>query len=169
MKKIVLILVAVFVTMSSAAQSSDSLRAESVDARIDSLSAKLEKLQHDYDYLRCTSELNMMIHEFKIFINDINNSSNRLLFDCYHGRYNDDLYMANVSNRSMSVSLNESYKKKVSTLKTFVLLMLATKSFSEAEKDLLMLSLETLDKCIKSADATLEYYNLVINFYKDKE
>ena len=69
----------------------------------------------------------------------------------------------------MCVSLNESYKEKVSTLKTFVLLMLATKDFSEAEKDLLMSSLETLDKCIESADATLEYYNLAISFYKDKE
>lgn len=169
MKKIVLILAAVLITISSAAQSADSLQSASMDARLDSLSEKLEKLQHDYDYLRCTSELNMMIHEFKIFINDINNSSDRLLVNCYHGRYDDNLYMVNVRNRSMCVSLNGSYKEKVSTLKTFVLLMLATKDFSEAEKDLLMSSLETLDKCIESADATLEYYNLAISFYKDKE
>ena len=169
MKKLFLILVAVLVTMSTTAQSADSLQVASMDARIDSLSAKLEKLQHDHDYLRCSSDLNMMVCDFRIFINELEKSSYKLLINCYHDRYNDDLYVVNRRNRDVYVDLYGSYKEKAVALKRFVSLMMETKDFTESEKTVLILSMDTLDKCFGSADAALEYYNLVMSFYKDKE
>ena len=63
-------------------------------AYVEDLSAKLSKLQHDYDYLYCSHEINLIELELKDLINNIDMRSNAILINCYHSRFNIDLYTA---------------------------------------------------------------------------
>ena len=61
MKKILFtILLAFFGVIYVNAQEIDSLQIKSDTISIESLAARLDKLQHDYDYLYCESKLNSL-------------------------------------------------------------------------------------------------------------
>ena len=61
MKKIVLLIIAVVGAFQAYAQNSDSLQAQSAAATIDSLSLRLNQLQHDYDFMYCDYELHKLL------------------------------------------------------------------------------------------------------------
>ena len=67
MKKIFVLMVLCTLSMSVSAQEVDSLQSNPIS--IDSLAVKLEKLQHDYDFLKCDYELNKMQFKLEILAN----------------------------------------------------------------------------------------------------
>ena len=58
--------------------------------KIDSLLYKLDKLQLDYDYFYCESELNRFCNELKIHSNNFYIRATQILIEGYSGEYNDE-------------------------------------------------------------------------------
>ena len=92
MKHILLLFLAAIISMNAAAQNADSL--ETNIEYVDSLNAKIEKLQHDLDYLSCNYELNKIITDLSIGKDEVSSNSNAILMNCYHSRFDRRLYRA---------------------------------------------------------------------------
>ena len=169
MKRVIfLFLVSIISIIPAAAQETDSLQNKFTHAHIDSLSSRLNKLQHDYDFLRCQYELKIIQLELNRFINSLNISSNEILIDRYHRIFNIDLYTSFRNKYDAYTELFNSLKESVSQVKTLVALMCITSNFSNKEEEYLSHSSSTLDKSITAAESSLNYYKVVLDNYKNK-
>ena len=92
MKKLILLFILTLFGMSRVvAQDNNPSQTSDLKAYVDSLSTKLNTLQHDYDYLYCSHEINQIQSELKDLLNDVNIKSNDIIIRCYRGRYDSDL------------------------------------------------------------------------------
>lgn len=165
MKKILVLFVFIFVAINVRAQEIDSLECNQVN--IDSLSAKCDKLQHDYDLLRCKFELGQLNQKLDYMGNNLNVSSNAILINCHHGGYNRKLYAAYKENYLSSVEWYETHKEAVKTIVTFVMLKTVNSNFTESETDELMSSIKVIDAGLSRVENALDYYETVLNMYRD--
>ncbi len=78
--------------------------------KVDSLLYKLDKLQHDYDYFYCESELNRFCNELKIYSNEFYIQATQIMIEGYSDRYNDEYYRLAKRNYGATVDSFESYK-----------------------------------------------------------
>ncbi len=92
MKHILLLFLAAIISINAAAQNADSL--ETKVEYVDSLNAKIEKLQHDLDFLSCKYELNKIVTDLSIGKDELSSNSNAVLIKCYHSRFDRRLYKA---------------------------------------------------------------------------
>ena len=77
MKKLMLLFILTLFGMSRVvAQDNNPSQTSDLKAYVDSLSTKLNTLQHDYDYLYCSHEINQIQSELKDLLNDVNIKSN---------------------------------------------------------------------------------------------
>ena len=77
MKKLILLFILTLFGMSCVvAQDNNPSQTTDLKAYVDSLSTKLNTLQHDYDYLYCSHEINQIQSELKDLLNDVNIKSN---------------------------------------------------------------------------------------------
>ena len=110
MKKLILLFILTLFGMSCVvAQDNNLSQTSDLKAYVDSLSTKLNTLQHDYDYLYCRHEINQIQSELKYLLNDVNIKSNAILINCYHGRYDSDLYSIYRSGYNSQVDLYDSF------------------------------------------------------------
>ena len=165
MKKILLLFIIAFTTMIVRAQEVDSLECNQVN--IDSLSAKCDKLQHDYDFLSCKFELSQVNQKLDYMGNNLNISSNAILINCYHGGYNRKLYAAYKENYLSSVEWYEVMSENAKSVKTFVLLKIKASKFTEDEVELLMNSVNLVEKGLSRIESALDYYETVLSMYRD--
>lgn len=166
MKKFVLIvLVAILGALNANAQEVDSLSSEQMTI-VDSLSMKLAKLQHDYDFLKCDYELNQLKHELSIFDNELSIKSNAVLISYYNARFDVDLYLAYRDNYNSCVALFDSLKESVRRKK--LLFAVASWNFSDLENEYLNNGCDLLDKQLAHIQSSLDYYKIVIDTYKKK-
>ena len=86
MKNLLVLLVMFITTISISAQERNELQ------KIDLLQYKLDKLQHDYDFLDCSFKLYRLATDLRHFNNNINTKSSEILIKCYHSRYDSMLY-----------------------------------------------------------------------------
>ena len=91
MKKVLLLIVSVLFAIQANAQTQE----ESPAVTIDSLSTKLAKLQHNYDFLYCTYLLHNVKTDFDQLRQDIEIQITSLSVNIYSGQYNRDLYTSN--------------------------------------------------------------------------
>ena len=107
MKKLILLFILTLFGMSCVvAQDNNLSQTSDLKAYVDSLSTKLNTLQHDYDYLYCRHEINQLQH-------DVNIRSNAILISCYHGGYDSGLYSAYRSSYNALVDLYDSVKERI--------------------------------------------------------
>lgn len=93
MKKLILLFILTLFGMSRVvAQDNNPSQTTDLKAYVDSLSTKLNTLQHDYDYLYCSHKINQLQSELKDLMHDVNINSNAILIKCFLGRYDSDLY-----------------------------------------------------------------------------
>ena len=78
--------------------------------KVDSLLYKLDKLQHDYDYFYCESELNRFCNELKIYSNEFYIQATQIMIEGDSDRYNDEYYRLAKRNYGATVDSFESYK-----------------------------------------------------------
>ena len=113
MKKVILFFFISIIGLGNiTAQTSKSLQTQDLNVSIDSLSTQLSSLQHNYDFLYCSHEVNLMQLEIKDLINNIGINSNAILINCYHGRFDVDLYTAYRDNYNLSLELMNTLKEK---------------------------------------------------------
>ncbi len=153
-----------FCTMTVIAQE----QPEQQNSIVDSLTTNLNKLQRDFNFLRCDFELTKKHHDLNDFCNNINTRSNGVLFNCYHGTFSYELYKAYSKNYESSVEALETLKQNITVVKTLVALIMYSSDFTSGERELLTMSCDLFDTELNSATSALNYYKVVIDIYWDK-
>lgn len=168
MKKLILFfIIALIGVCNITAQTSKSSQTEDLKVSIDSLSSKLNTLQHNYEYLYCSYLLSEVQLSMKDLINQLSIKSNAILINCYHNRFNIDLYNAYRDNYNSCIELYESTKGKAESVTTSVALKIMTSNFTENEIEVLGQSCRFVDDCLRAAQNSLDYYKVVLDLYKD--
>ena len=170
MKKILFtILISIFGVMSSKAQEIDSLQLKSDSITVENLAARLDKLQHDYDFLYCCYELDKIHNQLNDIIHDISIETNNIMLACYnHPKADIDFYIAS---KELYNSNKESFsirKIDATTKKTFISLKMSLLNFTETEKQILDSSLTMLDKKLSYIDKRFDSYKNILDMYKEK-
>ena len=164
MKHILLLFLAAIISMNAAAQNADSL--ETKVEHVDSLNAKIEKLQYDLDFLSCKYELNKIVTDLSIGKDEVNSNSNAVLINCYHSRFDRRLYKAYQEYLYSKRGWYDAIKKQIESTITFVTLKMTSSDFSEMEKDCIVSSINVIDKAKYSFEQTLDYYETVLDIYR---
>ena len=167
MKKIFVLMVLCTLSMSASAQEVDSLQSNPIS--IDSLAVKLDKLQHDYDFLYCRSQLDRLQSELENMTLDIRIECNSIMSACFnHSKADVDYY---ILCKDLYESKKEAFgikKLNVSFVKSVVSLKMSVLNFSENEKDNLNASLSILEKNLTYIEKLFDSYKNVIDMYKEK-
>ena len=168
MKKVILLFIIAIVGVCNAtAQVSNSSQSEDLKVYVDSLATKLNTLQHDYDYLHCNYMLSEIQLNLKDFMNDLSAKSNAILINCYHSRFDFDLYSAYKANYISCQELYDSMKGKAEAITSAVAIKVVTSNFTDEEIRLLGQGCKFVDDCLSSAQSSLNYYKVVLDMYKD--
>lgn len=168
MKRFLLIIISVLSVLHAYAQDVDSLKAVSTVTTVDSLSLRLDKLQHDYDYLYCNFELYRLKSGLEDLTQDINIKTHDVIINVYHNRYNRELYTSHSNNYDACSALYDSYQATYSHLRTMVILKMVTSNFTETERNVIYSCLDSIIKSFSSVEAALNYYNTAIQTYRNK-
>ena len=168
MKKAFLLFIAIISSMLVYAQDIDTPIVNAPAVSIDSLALRMNKLQHDFDYLQCEYQLYKAITDMKLFSNGISNSSNSLITNIYHTRYDRELYDSYAENYEAVCGYFESLKKQVDSVKLLVYFKVMEADFSESELNVLNGSLEVLQMTINTVESALNQYDVALKSYKNK-
>ena len=168
MKKILLLIVAIVSVLQVSAQEVESVKSQSAPISIDSLSVRLNKLQHDYDFMYCDYELHKLIMDLKDLAHSIDNSSNGVVINVYNSRYDRNLYNAYLDNYNSDCTLFDSLKDKIEVVKAAVFVKIMSSGFTDKELNVLTASLDVVNKAVIKVESSLNYYNVAIKAYRDK-
>ena len=166
MKKLLLLIIFIGSVLHTYAQGDDSPQVQSAATTIDSLSLRLEKLQHDYEYMHCDYEVYKLNNDLKDLARSIDISSNSILINVYNSRYNHELYEVYLENYTAFCSLFESIKEQAETIKTMVFIKTLTAGFTDQEKKILNTSLNVIDSAKNKVQKSLNYYDVVVKSYR---
>lgn len=162
MKKVLILVIAAVSAIHAYAQNTES------SVIIDSLTVKLEKLQHDYNYMSCDYELYKMKTDMDALYQNINIKSNEILIDVYNGRYNQALYNSFSDNYDSYIALYDALEKKLESVKNLIVVKIVTSGFSEAELNVIGTSLESFSANTAAIDSALKFYDVALQAYRDK-
>lgn len=166
MKKALLALIVMgFTCLSGFAQETNTQPIDSLVSVVDSLSTRLDKLQHNFDYLETKYNLESVMSSLHDQSSDASLYYQKLVTEIFHSRYNYDLYTAYLDNYNISVSKFDATKRLVDSVKTNVLVRLLVLDFSESEKNVIYSSLDTLEKAISSTQSSLDLYKIALDGY----
>lgn len=166
MKKTLLaLIVAGFTCLSGFAQETNIQPIDSLVSVVDSLSTRLDKLQHNFDYLETKYSLDNVLSSLYEQSNNASLYSQRLVTEIYHSHYNHDLYTAYLNNYNASISQFDATKQLVSSVKTNVAIRMIIYDFSEAEKNVLYSSLNSIEKAISRTQSSLDLYKIALDSY----
>lgn len=168
MKKVLLLFFAIACAFNAFSQEIDSLHNHSVAIPIDSLYLKIEKLQHDYDFLYCDYELHKLTMDLKDLTHSIDNSSNGVVINIYNSSYSRDLYNTYLEHYDSCSETLDSLKEKIEAVRIAVLLRIASSGFNEYELNVLFANLEYVNRLVTKVDSSLKYYDTTINTYRSK-
>ena len=133
---------------------------------IEELALKVDKLQHDYDYLWCEYKMKDLIADLGIKANAIQISANKLYDYSRDGVYSYALYKS-YSDFLDSYRANlGSTKDLIDTIKTAVFIKIATCGFSDEEKDVLYNSFEAINQSVTAVEASIEYHEVALKAYR---
>ena len=167
MRKIIFLLVAVISIMNVTAQEIDSIQSKSTPISIDSLSAKLNKLEHDFHYLQCKYELNQSLNELLLLMTDIISKTNEILIIYSKDNLNKDLYFSIEDLQKKSYELFERYQQTIELVTTKVSL-LSQGFFTEKETEELRKICESIDVCISKIESALDGCEKILEKYINK-
>lgn len=166
MKKLVLVICALLCANMLFAQENVK-KEKDLAVIVDSLSAKLNKLQKDYDYLYCKQLLDGFNHSQKQTSNAILIKTNQLQIDIYHGVYSYDLYNAFKDFYNSAMGNLDASKEQAESIRNLVTVKMFTSNFSENELRVLAQGLILLDYVINSVEAPLRTYDFYLKEYKN--
>ena len=167
MKKILFtILISIFGVMSSKAQEIDSLQLKSDSITVESLAARLDKLQHDYDYLYCENKFNCIQYEIKIFANNVSIESNSIRTFYFNNQFSVALYNSYNRGYEAKMKLYDTFKNSLAYTKSIVNLKIASSNFSDKEITYFNDYAVYLDSCLSSAEEALVHYKAGLDAYR---
>lgn len=165
MKKLVLVICALLCANVLFAQ--ENIKKEKdLAAVVDSLSAKLDKLQNDYDYLYCNYELNKTSQSLTNLSDAITIKINELKFMIYNERFNYELYKSLKSHYDAAVENFNTIKEGVPTLRMNVRIIMMTSNFSDLQLELLRHMMGSqIDSGMNVVENCLDLYKLYLDEY----
>ena len=164
MKKVLLLIISVLFAIQANAQTQE----ESPAVTIDSLSTKLEELQHNYDFLYCDYKLYQIKTDLDQLSQDIKIKVSELNIDIHHERYDHDFYTLLSENYDSYCNLYDSYKRNFESLRELVTIKTITTDFTEPELNLFNSYIETIELCMGFVESNLKLYDLCLKNYRDK-
>ena len=169
MKKIVLLAFSLLFAIHAYSQDNDKLPEQSTAVSIDSLTVRLKRLQHDFDFLSCEYKLNEVKSELDELTHYIDISSNGILINLYHSQYDRALYAA-YSKRYEAFCTNfDALKEKMETVKFSVAYDMMMLGFTDDEFIVLRAGLDSIEKSLNRADYSLSYHDAVLRSYQGKK
>ena len=165
MKKILLIMLFCSISIYSKAQETNSSQSKTT-INIEELAAKLDKLQHDYDYLYCENTLTKEIVEIQSFANKINITANTLLIMCYHGSFDANLYNSYKSTYDSSRANFEMRKLKIESMRVNIATKVLNCNFSDKELAVLEKADEAITSSVNVLEHSLQQFKIVIDIYR---
>ena len=167
MKQIALtILFVLFVGSSAFAQEADSLQTQKPSVSVEELALKVDKLQHDYDFLWCEYKLRDLINDLNIKSNTLQITSNSIVAEAKHGGYNRALYN---SYTELLDSYRVNYKATkdlISTVKTAILVKIVMGNFSDDEKEVIYAGIESVRNSESAFEASINHYEAALKIYR---
>ena len=134
---------------------------------IDSLSNKVNELEHNLNYLKLTYELNILRAELNIAASEANIKSLEMKMDVYHSsKFDIDLYNSYRDWNQMAVSQKESFAGLIEAKKKLVAISLLTAEFSEDETNLLIQTCGVIDNAFNSYGAALDMVQKILDVWK---
>ena len=164
MKKVLLLIISVLFAIQANAQTQE----ESPAVTIDSLSTKLAKLQHNYDFLYCDYNLYQIKTDLNQLSQDIQITNNELTIKICFGQYNRDFYTVLSENYDSYCNLYDSYKRNFESLRELVTIKTITTDFTEPELNLFNSYIESIESAMKVVEKGLKYYDRLLKIYKDE-
>ena len=164
MKKVLLLIISVLFAIQVNAQTQE----ESPAVTIDSLSTKLEELQHNYDFLYCDYKLYQIKTDLGQLSLDIKIKVSELNIDIHHERYYHDFYTLLSENYDSYCNLYDLYKRNFESLRELVIIKTVTTGFTESELNVFNACIETIESTMKVVEEGLKYYDRLLKIYKDE-
>lgn len=166
MKKALLLLLAVVSVLQVSAQELGKKDTTQVVSPVDSLSARVNSLQHDYDFLLCKFELQTLIQSLNHMSNSISISAKSIEIYLIHGIYDQGFADSNLDNYNASCDNFEATKRLIETTKLLIMYKLTQSVYSDSEVSVLDAALNSIESSISSVEAALRLYNQSIVLYK---
>ena len=164
MKKVLLLIISVLFAIQANAQTQE----ESPAVTIDSLSTKLEELQHNYDFLYCDYKLYQIQTNLGQLSQDIQITNNELTIKICFGQYNRDMYIVYSENYDDKCENYNAFKRQFEVVQKLVITKTVTTGFTESELNVFNACIETIESAMKVVEASLEYYDGLLKIYKDE-
>lgn len=166
MKKLLLLIVFIGSVFNAYADGTAFPQIQTAALTIDSLTSRLEKLQHDYDYMYCDYEAYKLNKDLTDLAHSIDISTNGILINVYNSRYDRNLYEVYSENYAASCELLETLKGKIETIKTLVFLKILTSGFTDGEIEMLNASFGVINNTVNKVQKSLDYYDVVLKSYR---
>lgn len=136
---------------------------------VDSLTAKLNKLQNDYDYLYCTNELNHFLNKLGQLKQDISIDCNKLNNYIYNYKFEYSMYNALKTNYDSYINYFESIKEGRDATFGNIYLKIIVSDFNDLQIKYLKHRMENeYPAGINSIETGLNLYKLYLDEYKKK-
>lgn len=149
-------------TLHASAQDIDTLQVQPAAISIDSLSLRLENLQHDYDFLSCDYNLNMLKMDLNNFSQDISIKTSEVIADINSNRYDRDYYKLLLEHYDACCTLYDNMKVKIEAVQASVMIKLLSSNFSDEELNVIYAYFGPIQQNTKVIDSALSYYDFII-------
>ncbi len=166
MKKALLLLSAVVSVLHVSAQELDKKDTIQVISPVDSLSARVNRLQHDYDFLLCEYELQTLIDRLNHLSNSISISAKSIEIYLIHHIYDQSFANTNLYNYNASCDNFKATKSLIETTKLLIMHKLTQSNYSDSEISVLDAALNTIESSVTNVEVALRLYNQSIVLYK---
>ena len=164
MKKVFLLIISVLFAIQANAQTQE----ESPAVTINSLSTKLEELQHNYDFLYCDYQLYQIKTNLDQLSQDIQIINNELTIKICFGQYNRDLYIVYSEDYDAKCENYNAFKRQFEVVQELVTIKTVTTGFTESELNVFNACIETIESAMKVVEKGLKYYDRLLKIYKDE-
>lgn len=163
MKKILLLIISVLFAIQVNAQ----VQEESPAVTIDSLSTKLAKLQHNYDFLYCDYNLYQIKTSLGQLSQDIRIINNELTIKICFGQYDRDMYIVYSEDYDASCTNYDAFKRQFEVVQELVTIKIITTGFTESELNVFNACIKTIESAMKVVESNLSYFDKLLKIYKD--
>lgn len=168
MKKLFIVLIAIVSAISVNAQENVK-KEKDLAVVVDSLTAKLNKLQNDYDYLYCTNELNDFFNKLGQLKQDISIDCNKLNNYIYNYKFEYSMYNALKRNYDSYINYFETLKEGRDATFGNIYLKILVSDFTDLQIKYLRHRMENeYPSAINSIETGLNLYKLCLDEYKKK-
>ena len=162
MKKIFLIIILLSGALYSRAQDTDSIQVQPSATAPDTISKKVDELQHNYAFLHCKYELLELQMQVANELQDITSQARFIALS----PYSTSLHKANVKLYNSSEDLWNTLKEKFDAVKINCLLYVEIYDFSDKEINYIYSEFNYFTKMFKYGDKQLENLYESIRAYK---